>query len=67
MVIRKTVKKEPVKGIAVKPLKEEICSECGKKRPYSNKTKKLCAVCVKKSQIAKVKESQGSSEEIGFY
>jgi hypothetical protein len=58
MPIRKVVKKEPVKGKVEKPLKEEICSECGKKRSYSNKTKKLCAVCVKKSQIAKIKEKK---------
>jgi hypothetical protein len=48
--------KIPVKGVSEKPLVETICSNCNKKRPYSNKTKKLCAVCVKKSQIAKVKE-----------
>ena len=58
MAIRKTIKKEPVKGKIEKPVKETICSECGKKRPYSNKTKKLCAVCVKKSQILKVKEKK---------
>ena len=54
-----TEKKVPVKGnpiVVEKPLIDTICTECGKKRPYSNKTKKLCAVCVKKSQIAKVKE-----------
>jgi hypothetical protein len=53
------VKKTPVKGEPVKKEKtliEPICTECGKKRPYANKSKKLCAVCVKKSQIAKVKE-----------
>ena len=52
-------KKIPVKGLAIKVEKvliETICSECGKKRPYSNKSKKLCAVCVKKSQIVKLKE-----------
>jgi hypothetical protein len=33
-------KKTPVKGEPVKkdkPVVETICSECGKKRPYSNK------------------------------
>ena len=55
-MILKKEKKTPVKGVSTTVLKETICSECGKKRPYSNKTKKLCAVCVKKSQIAKVKE-----------
>ena len=52
-------KKTPVKGEPVKkdkPVVETICSECGKKRPYSNKSKKLCAVCVKRINQAKVKE-----------
>ena len=68
MLRRKSVqeKKTPVKGEPVKkekPLIETICTECGKKRPYSNKTKKLCAVCVKKSQKEKLrvkKENAGS-------
>ena len=66
-------KKTPVKGEPVKiekPVIDTICAECGKKRPYSNKSKKLCAVCVKKSQIAKVKEKkakvrQKKAESIG--
>ena len=62
-MLRKTVKKVPIKGVIEKPLVETICSECGKKRPYSNKTKKLCAVCVKKSQIAKVKEKRAKVRE----
>jgi len=62
-MIRKTVKKVPIKGEVEKPLVETICSECGKKRPYTNKTKKLCAVCVKKSQIAKVKEKRAKVRE----
>lgn len=62
-MIKKTVKKVPIKGEIEKPLIETICSECGKKRPYSNKTKKLCAVCVKKSQIAKVKEKRAKVRE----
>jgi hypothetical protein len=52
-------KKTPVKGEPVKkdkPVVETICSECGKKRPYSNKSKKLCAVCVKRINQTKVKE-----------
>lgn len=57
-MIQKKEKKIPVKGETVKPVKETICSSCNKKRPYSNKSKKLCAVCVKKSQIAKVKEKR---------
>lgn len=62
-MLKKTVKKVPIKGEIEKPLVETICSECGKKRPYSNKTKKLCAVCVKKSQIAKVKEKRAKVRE----
>jgi hypothetical protein len=75
MLRRKTIqeKKTPVKGEPVKvekPVIDTICTECGKKRPYSNKSKKLCAVCVKKSQIAKVKEKkakvrQKKAESIG--
>jgi hypothetical protein len=59
-------KKTPVKGEPVKvekPVIDTICSECGKKRPYSNKSKKLCAVCVKKSQIAKVKEKKAKARQ----
>jgi ribosomal protein S14 len=52
-------KKTPVKG---EPVKKEnttvdtVCSDCGRKRPYSNKSKKLCAVCVKRINQAKIKE-----------
>jgi len=52
-------KKTPVKGEPVnkdKPIVETICSNCGKKRTYSNKSKKLCAVCVKRINQQKVKE-----------
>lgn len=59
-------KKTPVKGEPVKkekPVIDTICVECGKKRPYSNKSKKLCAVCVKKSQIAKVKEKKANARK----
>ena len=59
-------KKTPVKGEPVKidkPVIETICTECGKKRPYSNKTKKLCAICVKKSQILKVKERKDKARK----
>lgn len=62
-MLRKTVKKVPVKGNIEKPLVETICSECGKKRPYGNKTKKLCAVCVKKSQKEKLKEKRAKVRE----
>lgn len=62
-MIQKTQKKIPVKGVSEKPLVETICSNCGKKRPYSNKSKKLCSVCVKKSQIAKTKERNAIKRE----
>jgi len=62
-MIKKTIKKVPIKGEVDKPLIETICSECGKKRPYTNKTKKLCAFCVKKSQIVKVKEKRAKVRE----
>lgn len=75
MLRRKTtqVKKTPVKGEPLKkekPVQETVCSECGKKRPYSNKSKKLCAVCVKRINQAKIKERKEKarkkkSESIG--
>ena len=62
-MLKKTVKKVPIKGEIEKPVMETICSDCGKKRPYSNKTKKLCAVCVKKSQKEKLKEKRAKVRE----
>lgn len=62
-MIKKTVKKVPIKGEIEKPIVETICSECGKKRPFANKTKKLCAVCVKKSQKEKLKEKRAKVRE----
>ena len=62
-MIQKKEKKIPVKGVSEKPLKETICSECGRKRPHANKSKKLCATCVKKSQIAKTKERNAIKRE----
>jgi len=62
-MLKKTVKKVPIKGEVVKPLVETICSDCGKTRPYSNKTKKLCAFCVKKSQTMKLKEKRAKVRE----
>jgi hypothetical protein len=59
----KKEKKIPVKGVSEKPLKETVCSECGRKRPYANKSKKLCSPCVKKSQIAKTKERNAIKRE----
>jgi hypothetical protein len=75
MLRRKTPqeKKTPIKGEPVrqeKPVVDTICSDCGKKRPYSNKSKKLCAVCVKRINQAKIKERKEKvrkkkSESIG--
>jgi hypothetical protein len=62
-MIQKKQKKIPVKGVSEKPLKETICSECNRKRPHANKSKKLCATCVKKSQIAKTKERNAVKRE----
>ena len=53
-------KKTPVKGDPQKKVKETICSNCGKTRPYANKTKKLCAYCVKKHQQQKAKERRAA-------
>lgn len=51
-------KKIPVKGTPdskEKETKETICSECGNSRSYANKTKKLCAVCVKRISQDKIR------------
>lgn len=55
-MIQKKEKKIPIKGVSEKPVKETICSSCNRKRPYSNKTKKLCITCVKKVLDEKAKE-----------
>lgn len=53
-------KKIPVKGLPTKNKVEtkNKCSECGKDRPYANKTKKICAYCVKKLAALKAKEKK---------
>jgi len=58
-----TTKKTPVKGEPIRKVKEvtntpTVCSSCGKTRPYSNKTRKMCAVCVKKEKEIKLKEKK---------
>lgn len=45
------------------PIKETICSSCDKKRPYANKTKKLCITCLKKQQIQKKKDQRTKIRE----
>ena len=53
-----SAKKIPVKGAPEskeKERKETVCSDCGKVRTYANKTKKLCAVCVKRIAQEKAK------------
>jgi len=54
-MFQKKPKKIPVKGEAAKKEKVTICSECGRERSYANKTKKLCAYCVKKLQQEKTR------------
>ena len=56
-------KKTPIKGEAVKVDKETICSNCNKKRPYANKTKKLCQYCVKKIATEKAKERKAKERK----
>ena len=56
-------KKTPIKGEAVKVDKETICSNCNKKRPYANKTKKLCYYCVKKIATEKAKERKAKERK----
>lgn len=58
-----TERKTPVKGVPEKKAQETVCSSCGKKRQYSNKSKKLCAVCVKKIQTTKAKEKKAKVRE----
>lgn len=53
---KRNPKKVPVKGEPIKQTIETTCSECGKARPYANKTKKLCKICV--SKLAKEKAKQ---------
>ena len=54
-MFKRNPKKVPVKGEPEKKVLETVCSECGKKRPYANKTKKLCSVCVQKQAKEKAK------------
>ena len=57
-MFQKTPKKIPVKGVAKREVKETICSECRKNKPYANKTKRLCSSCVKKLNVQKAKEKK---------
>jgi hypothetical protein len=54
-MFKRNPKKVPIKGEPEKKVFETVCSECGKKRPYANKTKKLCSVCVQKQAKEKAK------------
>lgn len=62
-MFKRTIKKTPVKGVSDKPAPETTCSECGKNRPYANKTKKLCSVCVKRIAKEKAKEKRAKVRE----
>jgi hypothetical protein len=62
-MIQKKEKKIPVKGVSEKTVKETICSGCKRKRPYANKTKKLCSTCVKKVTDEKAKERRAVKRE----
>ncbi len=54
-MFKRNPKKVPVKGEPEKKVIETICNDCGRKRPYANKTKKLCSVCVQKQAKEKAK------------
>ncbi len=54
-MFKRNQKKVPIKGEPEKKVIETICSDCGKKKPYANKTKKLCTSCVQKQAKEKAK------------
>lgn len=54
-MFKRNPKKVPVKGEPEKKVIETTCNDCGRKRPYANKTKKLCSVCVQKQAKEKAK------------
>ena len=62
-MLPKKEKKIPVKGVSERPIKETICSSCNRKRPHANKTRKLCAPCVKKAAEEKSKERRAIQRE----
>lgn len=54
-MFKRNPKKVPVKGEPEKKIIETVCSDCGKKKPYANKTKKLCTTCVQRQAKEKAK------------
>jgi hypothetical protein len=62
-MLPKKEKKIPVKGVSERPVKETICSSCNRKRPHANKTRKLCAPCVRKAAEEKSKERRAIQRE----
>ena len=62
-MLPKKEKKIPVKGVSERPIKETICSSCNRKRPHANKTRKLCAPCVRKAAEEKSKERRAIQRE----
>jgi hypothetical protein len=54
-MLKRTIKKVPVKGNPEERDLQKPCSECGKVKAIANKTKRLCASCVVKEKKAKQK------------
>lgn len=54
-MLKRTIKKVPVKGNPEEKDLQKPCSECGKVKAIVNKTKRLCATCVVKEKKAKQK------------
>ena len=54
-MLKRTIKKVPVKGNPEERDLQKPCSECGKVKAIANKTKRLCAGCVVKEKKAKQK------------
>lgn len=54
-MLKRTIKKVPVKGSPEEKDLQKPCSECGKVKTIANKTKRLCASCVVKEKKAKQK------------
>jgi hypothetical protein len=62
-MIQKKEKKIPIKGVSEKPVKQTICSKCQRNRPYANKSKKICAPCVKKLAEETAKQRRANKRE----
>ena len=62
-MIQKKEKKTPIKGEAVKRVKESVCSGCKRDRPHANFRKKLCLTCYKKYAKEKAQERKAVKRE----